>query len=201
MTNIPSQTASSYSAIVEANTIYTFTVGRKNKTKRIVIDFTNDEFRHLAGFQYLTDVEFPSRKSENIFFLTRDNTDFQETILASTMYSKIEERITHLAHLDWVLSHPDDIVVWSPTRAKMYSKLKADYLISRKHEGKYDIFGIEKGNKNYHGVTFMVEETDKYINGQTKWFILKIERSTKVTSEILFVSPSFREDELNTDSI
>ncbi|CAK1235005.1 hypothetical protein R55210_AODCCCNP_00545 [Fructobacillus fructosus] len=148
MINILCYSANKYSELVKNNVIYTFTIGRKGKSKRIIIDFTNNEFYHLAGLHYIKDVEFPSPKAEEIFLLIRDNNEFQEKILASSKLPKIIERLTHIEHLDAVLNHPDDVVVWEQKRANFSTNLKADYLVSRMHDSVYDIFGIKKVQMN-----------------------------------------------------
>lgn len=70
MINIFCYSANKYSELVKNNVIYTFTIGRKgkSKSKRIIIDFTNNEFYHLVGLHYIKDVEFPSPKAEEIFY-------------------------------------------------------------------------------------------------------------------------------------
>lgn len=201
MTNVPCHTAKCYSLLVEEKTTYTFTIGRKGHTRKITIEFTNDEFKHLAGLQYLKDIKFPSPKAEDALIFTRDSPSFQQLILSSVSFSQISERITHLEHLDWVLRQPDDIVVWEQKKSRFGSKLSADYIISRLHNQKCDIFGIKQKGINYRGVTFIVNTHERYISGQTKWTVLKIERSDKNTSEMVFVSPRFKEDETTTDNI
>lgn len=201
MTNVPCHTAKCYSHLVEEKTVYTFTIGRKKKNKKLVIDFTNSEFFHLAGIQHINDVEFPTPKTEDNFLLIRDDITFQEKILASKQYPNIIERITHLEHLDWLLMKPDDTVVWEQSRANFKTDLRTDYLFSRTHDSLYDFFGIKKiADGSYKGNTFFVETSKKYINGQTKWTVLKIERSTENSSETLFVHPRFNEDKVNQDN-
>ncbi|MBR2276994.1 hypothetical protein KII95_09085 [Leuconostoc gelidum subsp. aenigmaticum] len=42
---------------------------RKDNTKTIIIEFTNDKFRHLAGLQYLKDIEFASPKAGDVLVM------------------------------------------------------------------------------------------------------------------------------------
>lgn len=56
------------------------------------------------------------------------------------------------------------------------------YLVSKK-----------SSDEHYKGNTFIVETNNKYTNGQTKWAILKIERSCKGYLETLFTHKNYKE--------
>ena len=85
---------------------YIFTYGYKNTLYTISLTFSQEDFPHLAGFQYLKDITLPRYNPEKIVSRIRDGTITLAQIEKASLFS------------------------YMPQMYPFYTQIKADYLIS-----------------------------------------------------------------------
>lgn len=115
---------------------YEFHVSEKRKIKRILLDFSQKDFFHLAGFQHLKDISLPRNRAKTVeYILNRKITD--ETLLKSKYYYRREKdeknirgRIGELRYLEEYLDTNNIIKIFSTKEIFcLHSTIDAEYII------------------------------------------------------------------------
>lgn len=86
-TDIFYDAASIWNELTEYN--YIFTYGYKNTLYTISLTFSQEDFPHLAGFQYLKDITLPRYNPEKIVSLILDGTITLAQIEKASQYTTV----------------------------------------------------------------------------------------------------------------
>lgn len=182
------------------NTEYVILIGRKNKTCELKIHFDKQDFLHLAGLHYLSDIRQLRGDREAKYNELLLGTIPAHTIESSIYYERIKARIEALSELP-SLFESDTLIFRFNNSMSVFTKIRHDYLVE--FIG-YDIprylFLREYKDKSFHGVSFFPEETIDYTKGETRWTILKVSKTDLSSADsspaVLYVNPSYKEDAL-----
>ena len=111
------------------NTQYEIIIGRKGQLSKIVLDFSETEFVHLAGLHKLTDNEFFRTASRKKVFEYALNGDISyETLAKSERFDFVKERIEYFEFLENMLDS-NDIIFKYNSKKNVFSLIQADYLM------------------------------------------------------------------------
>ena len=111
---------------------YIFTYGYKNVLHTINLTFSPEDFPHLAGFQYLKDIEFPRYNPEKILSQILNGTITIEHIKNAALYEELVlPRLEALIRMKETLDNEFKLFSYMPKMYPFYTQIKADYLISR----------------------------------------------------------------------
>lgn len=185
------------------NTRYEFHVSEKRKIKKIVLDFSQRDFFHLAGFQHLTDIALPRNRNTT----TRDilTGRITEQILSkSKNYANtikdgkgIEDRICELRYLEEYLDTDNMIKIFSIKDTPfLFSDIVADYVIestiSKRNKTVY-IFLKERREESgiYCVVSFFTKNKITY-GGQKLYWMLK-KKIAQEETKILYKHKNYDE--------
>ena len=124
------QAASVWNELTEYR--YEFIYGYKNKLCPINLTFSMEDFPHLAGFQYLKDISLPRYNPAKIVPRILDGTIKLEQIQKGTQYKDmVLPRLEALVRIKDTLDNEFNLFSYMPRVYPFYTRIKADYLISR----------------------------------------------------------------------
>lgn len=118
------------------NIEYHLILGRKGKSQSVKIVFDKTAWFHVAGIHYLKDIDInQNRKSSAILYDDIMNGSIMEEYFKkSEYYETISDRVELLSKLGEIIEGIDNtnisIYGFSKTRAKFYTTIDGDYLIS-----------------------------------------------------------------------
>ena len=152
----------------------------------ISLDFALKDFHHLAGLQYLTDINIPKDKKNTISWILNKDHPITDNYLARSMFYKgkendekdIENRIAELRFLEQYLDENNIIRIFSPkVGPKNNSLIKCDYIIESKLKGSHTTVYIFLKHRNGIGspcavISFGVKKNVSY-GGQNIYWMLK----------------------------
>ena len=177
------QAADSYSNML--NYEYCITVGKNGKLTSYILQFTEDEFKHVAGLHKLKNLDEIRRSSskkllDDISQSTLTLSDIQN----SREYPQIEKRLRNMSYLEYYLDNATSFYNWDIEKAAAFSRIKANIMLPYKsqinnNEMAYVFFKHKNNNilqlTDYFTETAKVENTvtlisDKrdYTKGQTR---------------------------------
>lgn len=178
------------------NSQYNFIVGYKNKEFHISLTFTNDEFHHLAGLQYLNDIRYIRRTSRVEIFKSIIQGSINDNYLSkSSNYNDIIQRINNVINLENFLDSNKTVFKFNKSAASN-SVINADFILKNNEDRMNTYFCIEKRlDGTYFGKSiFSRDETEKdYTKGHTPCTILYKEKINLLTNErqVLYAHPSY----------
>lgn len=178
-----------------------------NRDVRVVtLNFMPEDFHHLAGLQYLTDITIPRNKKNTISWILKKDNPVTDKYLSKSAFYKgrrydekdIEKRIANLRFLEKYLDENNIIRIYSPQNGPQNNSLiECDYIIeSRLKELQTTVyiflkhrsglvspcgivsFGVKK-NVSYGGQKLYWMLKDKIINGNR----ITIYQNPRYTSE------------------
>ena len=167
------------------DTQYEFIIGRKGKTSRIILNFTETEFVHLAGLHKLVDNDFfrtASRKK--VFDYALAGKISYETLTKSENFNFVKERIDYFEFLENMLDS-NDIIFKYNEKKNVFSLIQADYLLQSKHTGRDIYIFLDKiKNSDLHFCrSFFPKEDKDFTAGQTKYTLLYKKKTDKITGK------------------
>jgi len=110
---------------------YIFTYGYKGKLHTINLTFSQEDFPHLAGFQYLKDVVFPRYNPRKIVSQILNGKITIEHIKCAALYEEmVHPRLEALVRMKDILDNEFKLFSYMPKMYPFYTQIKADYLIS-----------------------------------------------------------------------
>ena len=146
----------------------------------VTVAFRAGHFHHLAGLHYLTDIAQVDKTRFNnstvdIYKKILKRKITQNLIEKSKFYSKIEERLFHLADLGNVISSKF-IIDFDSTKVPK-TELMSKYLLYRQYENGYAILGLKYDIKNnvYIPETFIFSHSDYYIKDQAVYNVIDVQ--------------------------
>lgn len=172
-------------------TSYIFHLANRN-VRVVSLDFMLSDFHHIAGLQYLTDINIPRNKKNTISWILNEDKPITDEYLAQSKFYKgkpydekdIESRIERLRFLEQYLDENNIIRIYSPKDGPQNNSfIQCDYIIESRLEGtsitvyiflKYrngigspctiNSFGVKK-NVAYGGQNLYWMLKDKIVNG------------------------------------
>ena len=168
------------------NVMYIFTISKNRKSEKIIVDFKEEDFFHLAGFQHLDDIEIPQNRKTTLKLITKKIiTD--EHLKKSKKFTNankkeldIASRISELRYLEQYLDTNNMIRIFDMSSSKEASNMEADYFIESKFTKRTVYIFIKKRKetldtyclnsffvktKTYYGINVYWMLKEKVING------------------------------------
>ncbi|MCM1261391.1 MAG: PBECR4 domain-containing protein [Butyrivibrio sp.] len=172
-------------------TSYIFHLANRN-VRVVSLNFMLRDFHHVAGLQYLTDINIPRNKKNTLSWILNKENPITDEYLAQSKFYKgkpndekdIESRIEHLQHLEQYLDENNIIRIYSPKDGPLNnSVIKYDYIIESQLAGSHTTvyiflkyrYGVEspcaivsfgvKKNVAYGGQNLYWMLKDKIVNG------------------------------------
>ena len=110
---------------------YQFVYGYKKTLYPINLTFSNEDYPHLAGFQYTKDISLPNYSSTKIAERILEGKITFEQIQKAAQYEEmIKPRLEALIHLKHSLDHDFNLYSFMPRMYPFITNIKADYLIA-----------------------------------------------------------------------
>ena len=129
MTDIFYKAASVWNELTEYR--YIFTYGYKGELHTINLTFSQEDFPHLAGFQYLKDVAFPRYNPQKIVSQILNGKITIDHIKSAALYEEmVHPRLEALVRMKDILDNEFKLFTYMPKMYPFYTQIKADYLIS-----------------------------------------------------------------------
>lgn len=167
------------------DTQYEIIIGRKGQILKIMLNFSETEFVHLAGLHKLVDNDFfrtASRKK--VFDYALSGKISYDSLTKSKKFNFIKERIEYFEFLESMLDSNNIIFKYSPKK-NLFSLIQADYLLQSSHGSKdIYIFLDRLENSEFHFCRSFFPKGDKdYSVGQVKYTLLYKKKINKITGE------------------
>lgn len=148
----------------------------------IYISFNKSDFKHLAGFQYLKDLQLPNKSSEKIFEDVVSAKITEGIISKSVNYDIfVKPRLLAISILKDSLENDFKICAFDKRKCRFYNNINADYLIAGASKvGQVFFFTVNTKEKEslYVGCSIFIKDKRRdYILGQK---IFPIYRKTKI---------------------
>ena len=167
------------------DTQYEIIIGRKGQTSKIILNFSETEFVHLAGLHKLVDNEFfrtASRKKVLDYAL--DGKISYNSLIKSENFDFVKERIEYFEFLENILDS-NKIIFKYNSKKQAFSLIQADYLLQSAH-GSRDIYifldKLENADSHFCRSFFPKGDKD-YTIGQPKYTLLYKRKINKITGE------------------
>lgn len=165
-------------------TSYIFHVANRN-TYVIALDFKLKDFHHLAGLQYLTDINIPKNKKDTISWILNSRNPVTDEYLAKSKFYRgkpndekdIESRIANLRFLERYLDENNIIRIYSPQNGPQNNSfIKCDYIIESQLKNSHTIVYIfikhRCGADSPCGIiSFVVKKNVSYGGRNLYWMI------------------------------
>lgn len=186
---------------------YSFTYGFKMKLYTINLSFAPEDFPHLAGFQYLKDVNLPRFSQKKTVSKILDGTISQEMIEKGCQYEEsVKPRLLALISLEAMLDNSFTFYSFMPRFYSSFTSIKADDLIASHMESINYVFLIREGDRSIVAdctccSTFIKGYRD-YEENQRPYTLLKKCKTHIATdnAEVLYIKEGFTEDESSEES-
>lgn len=110
---------------------YVLNYGMKDRILRYVLKFRKEDFFHLAGFQYLNDINIPKYSKAKYLEKVIDRTILGEHIRKSLNYDKyVKPRLEGLILLNELLHSPFKTYIFRSKCLNFGTEIKAKFLIT-----------------------------------------------------------------------
>ncbi len=110
---------------------YHFTYGFKKRLYTINLSFSQSEFPHMAGFQYLKDLALPRFTPAKLVEKILEGKITQEQIEKGIQYKEmVEPRLFSVAYLEKIFDNEFILYSFMAKFSPFTTQIKADYLIS-----------------------------------------------------------------------
>ena len=164
---------------------YEIIIGRKGQMSKIILNFSETEFVHLAGLHKLVDNEFfrtASRKK--VFDYAVDGKISYDSLTKSENFDFVKDRVEYFEFLESMLDS-NDIIFKYNSKKNIFSLIQADYLLQSAHDSRdIYIFLDRLENSDFHFCRSFFPKGDKdYTAGQTKYTLLYKKKINKTTGE------------------
>lgn len=179
---------------------YSFTYGFRMKLYDLHLSFYPNDFPHLAGFQYLKDLNLPRYTPSKIIQKILEGTITQEQIEKGQQYEKlVKPRLLAITELENMLDNNFTLYSYMPRFYSFSTSIKADYLIASQIDTIRYIFLIrenkEKPISSYIACSIFTKDDRDYEQNQRSYVLLQ-KTKTRLSdgeTQILFTKPGFDE--------
>lgn len=193
------QAATSWDALTQ--TIYRLIYGKKKNLISVDIVFRDDDFFHMAGFQYLKDirlsVQFPKKKAIHLILASEiKETDINKS---ANFLELIKPRLEAIIQLERMLDNNFTSYVFNTNSLPFHTKINADFLLSGNEKSDLVFLFTKKEIENGQYVCssgFTFGERD-FRKNQKSIVLLKKEKVQLLTGElnVLYISNTYQEFE------
>lgn len=169
------------------------------KLVKILLDFRENDFHHIAGFQYLKDIDIP-KSGKEIFkkiVLGEISDEFLQKskfyYTAQDSYANVHERIYSIRFLKAHLENRNIICEYIKGNNK-YSQIKADYVIKSTLEGNTAyIFLKKRNNADTYCICSFFNPLAEYNGCKAFWLYKARINTVKEETVVLYQSKSYIE--------
>ena len=157
---------------------YEITYGYKKNLYEIHLCFYPEEFQHLAGFQYLKDINLPRYNSSALLDrILSQKITYEQIIKGSQYETMVKPRLEALSKLKATLNSDFTLFSYMPRMYSFTTTIKADYLISLHSEQTSFVFIVKTSDtsSNYLCCSAFIEGNRDYEENQRQRTILKKE--------------------------
>ena len=110
---------------------YVLNYGMKDRIAEYVLKFRKEDFFHLAGFQYLNDINIPKYSKVKYLDKVLDRTILAEHVEKSLNYDRyVKPRLEGLALLNELLHSPFKTYIFKGNRLNFGTQINAKFLIT-----------------------------------------------------------------------
>lgn len=121
--------ASTWTELMEYR--YSFTYGYQKQLYKICLSFSVQDFPHLAGFQYLKDIQLPKFNPPKAVEMILSGKIKYDTVQKSSQFDNlVKPRLLALVRLKDTLENDFGLYSFMPRYYPFTTTIKADYLIS-----------------------------------------------------------------------
>lgn len=181
---------------------YRFVLSKKRKSFELHLNFLDSDFSHLAGFQYLSDINLPHNHKNTLkdIIETRKITDRlleKSRFYNSKQFQKnVKSRIEELRFLEEYLDTNNFIRIFTTRDTpNIHSRIRAEYIIESRLEGGNEsvyIFLAHRGeNSKYLGVISFFKKGEISYGGEKLYWMLK-EKYREVENVKLYQHPDYK---------
>lgn len=193
-------------------TSYVFHVANKN-VRVITLDFKLKDFHHLAGLQYLTDINIPKNKKDTISWILNNRDPVTDEYLAQSEFYRgkpndekdIESRIANLRFLEQYLDENNIIRIYSPKDGPQNNSfIQCDYIIESQLKNSHTTVYIFLKHRYGIGspcgiISFIVKKNVSY-GGQNLYWMIK-DKITNGVRQTIYQNPKYTlEQKLKNES-
>jgi len=165
---------SAFERLLDCN--YKFVISCQKKLADIKLTFADKDFYHLAGFQYLTDIDIP-RTPDILYGKIRNGKIADEYLEKSIYYEKVNESYANVKNRIWGLQFLEEyldnknLICKYVKYMNKYSKIRADYLIisTLNHKTAYIFIRSRRGQDTYCICSFFIEPEKEYKGIKAYW--------------------------------
>lgn len=179
---------------------YHFTISSSKKVHNIKLVFKDSDFFHLAGFQYLTDIDIP--KSSSQMFDKIDNHKICDDYLSGSKnylqvndsYANVKDRIYGLQFLREYIESKNTVFRYIKNMNR-YSSIQADFLIKSTINHQQAFIFLRKRTKEdtFCICSFFINPAKDYFGVRSYW-LYKSCINTRTSVENVMI------DKLNNDT-
>ena len=155
---------------------YKFIISCQKKLNEIKLTFVDKDFYHLAGFQYLKDIDIP--KTPNVLYQKINNDKINDAYLeTSVCYEKVNDSYANVKNRIWGLQflreylENKNLVCKYVKYMNIYSRIEAEYLIisTLNHKTAYIFIRKRNNQDDYCICSFFIEPETEYKGIKAYW--------------------------------
>ena len=183
-------------------TSYVFHLANRN-VRVVSLNFMAKDFHHMAGFQYLTDINIPKDKKKTISWILKEDNPITDEYLAQSKFYQgkpndekdVENRIAQLQFLEQYLDENNIIRIYSPKDGPQNNSLiECDYIIESQLPDSLTTVYIFLRHREGIGspcaiISFAVKKNVTY-GGQKLYWMLK-DKIVNGTRKTIFQHPQY----------
>lgn len=177
-------------------TQYILVLGRKGRLQTITISFSPEEFPHIMGIKYASDIDFGVRFHEcfggKLLTFINNGKVKESALLKSQNWIRIEGRLKAIMAIQRILEGDFTIAEFHPERLRGRSSIDAKYVI--KNNVGTDIFFVfldESSGEYFCRSAFQFEEID-YTMNQPTLKLLELRKIVDGQTITIFKSASYK---------
>ncbi|MGN0170690.1 MAG: PBECR4 domain-containing protein [Lachnospiraceae bacterium] len=182
---------------------YEFILSHNRRRKRILVDFKDEDFFHLTGMQYLTDIDVPRNKKKVLDAILIKKIISDQILQKSKFFhhpkhdKDIKNRIIELCFLEEYLDNQNIIRIFTTRNQKGFcSQINAEYMIESQLHGSSDkvyIFLKQRENnpEYYCVISFFKKDRITYGGDILYWMQKKKICIVNQTEKILYQHPNY----------
>ncbi len=165
---------------------YHIIIGRKGKMTELNLLFEPTEFHHLIGLHKLHDLRLARGNREKVFFQILAGNISIEDLKKSRYFSIIQKRLKPLGQIENLLDS-NRLVFRYNAKLQSFSLIEAEYLLSTPYESTdiYIFLDQRPEPNSFFCRSFFPKEEKDYTKGQAVYTMLKKEKITRSTGDIL----------------
>ena len=165
---------------------YHIIIGRKGKMTELNLLFEPTEFHHLIGLHKLHDLRLARGNREKVFSQILAGNISIEDLKKSRYFSIIQKRLKPLGQIENLLDS-NRLVFRYNAKLQSFSLIEAEYLLSTPYESTdiYIFLDQRPEPNSFFCRSFFPKEEKDYTKGQAIYTMLKKEKITRSTGDIL----------------